>query len=427
MNLGDLYVMVSQWDTWVPHHPTIVTIIIVVLIISKSRSTSLSRKKLRREVSLAHSITSHSSLGSIQLMSRPKRDSNSRRIIADLTFPSKYSVNAFILKNAVWGKSRPHTLPTVHEFVDRFKVSGRNSYMSTVDISRAYKNFRSNPLDWPLLCAYWQNSYYCDITLPFGARASSMHMQSVANAIIDILAQNDIEARMYLDDLITLSPNKQKAIRDQRFVKELLKDLGLPEAEDKCQFPSRVVEWLGIVINSADMTLSIPAKKVKETLECVRKFRSRGRSKKKELQSVVGRLIHVAKCVSPARLFVSRLINALPGMTDDSTEVTDEIRADLDWFVDFCQDWNGVAIIPHSIPDKEIVVDASLTGIGAADGSRAYSAQICGDHQIAKNIAELEAINIAKALHSFIDHSHIKVFCDNLSSVSVMRSGKGRN
>lgn len=118
-------------------------------------------------------------------------------------------------------------------------------------------------------------------------------------------------------------------------------------------------------------------------------------------------------------------------MTGLVTAVTPEMRADLSWFVNFCSQWNGVSIIPKPNPDVEIAVDASLTGIGASDGNKAYALKVCGDHQVARNIAELEAVNIAIALHSLIDKSHIgshvRVLCDNLVSVQIKNTGKGRN
>lgn len=206
------------------------------------------------------------------LMTRPKRDSESRRVIADLSFPEQASVNGYILKNAVWGRTRSHSLPSMTEFVERVKEMGKNSYLASIDISRSYKNFRSDPLDWPLLCGYWNDAYYCDVTLPFGARASSYHTQSVANTIRDILSDNGILVRIYLDDIIILAANKRKANEDYLFVKDLLKRLGLPEAEEKSQPPARAVEWLGVLINTADMTLSIPVKKVNEMLEVVRRY-----------------------------------------------------------------------------------------------------------------------------------------------------------
>lgn len=64
--------------------------------------------------------------------------------------------------------------------------------MGTTDISRAYKNFLSCPLDWPLLAFKWGSSYYTDITMPLGARSSSCHMQRVTDAIARMLARRGL-------------------------------------------------------------------------------------------------------------------------------------------------------------------------------------------------------------------------------------------
>lgn len=365
------------------------------------------------------------------IMSRPKRDSDARRVIADLTYPEHRSINAYILKNSVWGETRAHSLPTVTTFVEEIKKMGPDSYMSVIDISRAYKNFRSDPLDWPLLCAYWEGHYYCDVTMPFGSRASSYHMQCVANAITDVLGQRGIVARMYLDDLITLAPDEKTAWDHHIEVLTLLKQLGLPVAEEKIQVPSRAVQWLGININTSDMTLSIPTEKINETLRLVNKCNKRRSMTRRDLQSVVGKLVHIAKCVAPARLFIARLLETLRGGLKKYVKVNADMRKDFQWFIMFCSGWNGIAMISNSVRSKSIVVDASMTGIGASDGSHAYAKQIARDHQLIKNITELEAMNIAVALHTFVDHSyrgaHIDLHCDNLASVQVMQTGRGQN
>lgn len=106
------------------------------------------------------------------LMSREKKGSEDRRVIVDMTFPSEVSVNSYIYKNTALGSTRDHTLPSVDDVVEHLHAMGPGSYMATTDLSRAYKNFYSCPLDWPLLGFSWNSSYYCDITMPFGARSS---------------------------------------------------------------------------------------------------------------------------------------------------------------------------------------------------------------------------------------------------------------
>ena len=113
------------------------------------------------------------------LMSRPKADSNKRRIITDLTFPNDCSVNSYIMKNSALGQVREHTLPSVANLASALKRVGEGAFLFTVDIARAYKNFYSDPLDWPLLCVRWNEAYYMDVSMPFGARASSCFVMNL--------------------------------------------------------------------------------------------------------------------------------------------------------------------------------------------------------------------------------------------------------
>lgn len=365
------------------------------------------------------------------IMSRPKRNSDSRRIISDLTYPYESSINKYILKNGVWGEERQHSLPTIDDAIGRIRDIGPGAYMCSVDIARAYKNFKSDPLDWPLLCLQWQNCYYCDISMPFGSRASSYHMQTIANALVDVLESNGIYARVYLDDLVCVAPSKEKAEKDYRFIKHLLETLGLPEADDKSQSPAPTVDWLGVHIDAPNMRVSIPKEKVDEVLAVVGKYKKKRSSTVKELQSVIGKLVHVAKCVPPARLFVSRLLDGLRNAKGRYININSCMKKDLQWFLDFCRTWNGKAMIQPENPSRKIVVDASLSGVGATDGQYAYAAQLTPIEDGARNICEIEAANVAIALHTFVTHAdrgaHIEILCDNLPSVQTLTSGKGRN
>ena len=147
------------------------------------------------------------------LMSRPKADAHSRRVITNMTFPWEVSINAYIIKNGVYGIEMDHSLPTVDNLVEELKVYKKPPYLSTLDISRAYKNFNSDPLDWPLLCFAWEQGTYCDNKVPFGSRASSYFMQTIATTIVGMLASKGINGFMYLDDLVLVSPSREKPQR----------------------------------------------------------------------------------------------------------------------------------------------------------------------------------------------------------------------
>ena len=365
------------------------------------------------------------------LMSREKGDTGKRRVITDMTFPPEKSVNAFIVKNSVYGFEYHHSLPTVETLSDRLRERGQGAFLSSIDVSRAYKNFVSDPLDWPLLCFKWGKDYFCDLSMPFGARASSFHMQSVANCITDILALYGIQSLMYLDDLIIVSPDRDAAWRDYNRARRLLRELGLPEAEEKAQPPSQRVKWLGIMVDAARITLSIPEVKVKAVLAQVDTYFHKDHITKKQLQSLLGHLIFIAKCVRPARIFVSRLLEALRSATGDRIHIDNNFRADLAWFQQFCAEWNGVGVITPSTPSKVLLVDACLTGVGGTDGQFAYGQQVAEGNDPAANITELEAANVVIALHTLLSRDdrgrHVRVRCDNQAAVAALRTGRARN
>ena len=267
--------------------------------------------------------------------------------------------------------------------------------------------------------------------MPFEARASSCFMQRIANVITRLLKDEGIVSLMCLDDIIVVASNVDLANKQFDRVRQLLAELGLSEAVDKAQHPSTCVRWLGINIDAAAMSLSIPYDKVQEALHAVRTYVRAKSINKKQLQSLIGCLVHVAKCVEPARIFISRLLEALRAFGDRHyVKVTDDMRANLQWFMEFLVPWNGLSLIPKQAPHKLIKVDACLTGVGGTDGSTAYAAQVASADDPVANITEIEAANIIVALHTFVTPEdaggHVLVQCDNLPAVQAITTGRAR-
>ena len=370
------------------------------------------------------------------IMTRPKSEIDKRRIITDLSYPKDKSVNAYIKKNCTMGNNHDHSLPTVKLVVDQIKRVGPGVTLFTIDVHRAYKNFRACPLDWPLLNVAWhhqgsQMSHYLDTSMPFGSKLSSLYFQRVANFVTRILGQEGIKGYMYLDDLIVIAPDPITAYHQFDRVRELFRYLGLPEAPGKTQPPSHKVTFLGIEIDTRSMTLSIPEKKVTQTLNELKKLTRRKTITRRQLQSVIGRIVHVAKCVAPARLFAARLLDALRGPHQLNYKVDHNIRADLAWFIQYLHQWNGVAYIPSAQVSATIYTDACMKGIGATDGKNAYAAKLAPQVTTDYHITEIEGFNVLLACDAFLGPTHraktILVRCDNKPAVQVFATGRGHN
>ena len=93
------------------------------------------------------------------------------------------------------------------------------------------------------------------------------------------------------------------------------------------------------------MTIEMPEEKILETQKEIRKLSGNDTISKKKLQSVIGRVQHLGKCIPPARLFISRLLLALRGIGSEDIPITVDIQRDFEWLLSFLKTWNGRAMI----------------------------------------------------------------------------------
>lgn len=85
-------------------------------------------------------------------MTRPKKGSQTRRVIVDLSFPQGAPVNTAIDTTAYLGKDIFYTLPTITDLIAKLQVEGQGALIWKADLARAYRQLRADPVDAPLLC-----------------------------------------------------------------------------------------------------------------------------------------------------------------------------------------------------------------------------------------------------------------------------------
>ena len=111
----------------------------------------------------------------------------------------------------------------------------------------------------------------------------------------------------YIDDYGIISP---KATAQHHFdtLASILSQLGLPSNQDKQTPPCRALTCLGIKIDLDDNTLSVdPDKLASICSQCQAVANSRDLTKR-AFQSLLGKLLHIHKCVIPARVFINRML-----------------------------------------------------------------------------------------------------------------------
>ena len=365
------------------------------------------------------------------LMTRPKSDSNDRRIIVDLSYPDG-GVNAYIPKHEINGITAAHSLPTVREAVDLVREMGiLTAHLASVDISRAYRNFRTCPGDWPLLIIQHEGQYFLDVAMPFGSRKSSYYMQSVSNFVSRALSALNVTVLIYLDDILVIGHTKAETQNAYDTVLSLLQELGLPVASHKLCPPCRNLVWLGISVDLDNNCLSIPEKKLEEMRSIILNIKDKSYLTVKQMQSLIGIINHLGKTVPPARLFMSRLLESLRAAQGNHICVTPEIRADIRWFELYLKDFNGKAIIPDIIPSIILEADACLTGMGGHDGRAYYTMRVTERMAAAHSISRLECLNVLLAARTLLGPRDaaqtVLVRCDNQATIFTYQYGRAKD
>ena len=368
------------------------------------------------------------------LMSRPKKNSEHRRIIMDFSFPIGSSVNSSIPKDTYLGTPYKLHYPTVDDYV-RLILHNGVGCLYKVDLARAFCMIPADPLDYPLLGISWNDKIYINTAIGFGLRTGSMICQRVMDAIGYIMGQRyGAKILQYVDDCVGVERNDATAMEAYTNLRRVISSLGLQEASDKLCPPSTCMEFIGITFDTVTSTISIPANKIAEIMALVRTWQGRSCATKHQLQSLLGKLHHVSKCVKPARLFVSRMLDTLRSAPDRGRVALNDFQRDLQWFANFLPTYNGRNIMQYvglSTMDLILEVDACLTGIGGIFHNEFYFTPIPADIPLCQyHITHLEFLNILIALkllkRLFTGH-HVCVRCDNMACVYVLNTGRSRD
>ena len=267
-------------------------------------------------------------------MSRDKPDSENRRIIIDLSWPSEASVNHFSKANTYLSTVYKLQYPTVENITETLLRLGSEAVIYKIDLSRAFRQLRIDPYDYNLLALKWGSHYFADTFCPFRHRSGSMMCSHLSDFFRYIMFKQSYIVYIYVDDILGLGIELQ-AHEAFRYLLGILKDLGFPISQSKLVAPTTRCNCLGIIVDTKERTLSIPHQKLKEILaKCERTIRCTVITVR-DLQSVIGSLMFIYKCVQPSRFFVNRLLNTLRSANTPNIQVNADVRKDISWFIKF--------------------------------------------------------------------------------------------
>lgn len=244
--------------------------------------------------------------------------------------------------------------------------------MASIDLKDCFWALPVHERDQRYLAFRWRGKKYTFNCLPFGLSLSPMFITKLYRHVVEHLQSKGHRVIMYIDDMLILADTKEKCRASALAARALLEDLGAIISEDKSSFtPTQRATYLGFELDSKDMKIWVPAKKMANLRKSIKQFIREPKASARQAASVLGKLTSMADALFPVRLrttalhdFKLRALGASGKDWDQAHSLPATVVADLKWWLDNLFSLNGRPIHPPKT-DIKAATDASDFGWGA--------------------------------------------------------------
>ena len=367
------------------------------------------------------------------LNSVPKSESEERRVIVDLSWPHGHAVNNGISKDKYLSEPIDLRYASVEDVCNMVLSIGAGALIYKRDLKQAYRQIPVDPRDYQYLGYKWGDMMFFDTVLAMGQRNAAMACSRTTRAVMHLHNKVGFHGTSYLDDLIGVSPPSEGQVAFES-LGVLLDELGLVENHKKACSPSSVQTVLGVQIDTVALTIGVTPERIVELLELFQTWENKRKASKHDLQSLIGKLCFVTKCVRQSRTFLNRMLDTLRSCKPGSTELSVSFRKDIAWWKKFMEKFNGVWFIPSTIwsePDVYLSTDSCLRGCGGIAHNEYFHSSY--PEFILKQdlpIHQLELLAVLVGVRLWGKRyagQKVQIYCDNESAVTVINSSRTKD
>ena len=170
---------------------------------------------------------------------------------------------------------------------------------------------------------------------------------------------------VYLDDFLIIEESYEQCVAAQQTLISLLIGLGFRISWHKVLGPSRVLPFLGILIDTNKCSLSLEESKLVKLEEKLLFFYSKKRASKRQLQQLAGLLNWACQAVRGGRYFLRRILDSIRHLKHGShkCKLSKAFKLDVEWWLAFLRSFNG-SVYYRECAKYVVHTDACLQGAG---------------------------------------------------------------
>ena len=303
-------------------------------------------------------------------------------------------------------------------------------FMSKIDIKDAYYSIPIEPNDTKFLKFTFMGVLYEFLALPNGYKEGPRRFTKLLKPALASLRENRVCLAAYIDDIIVISSTFNKGINDVLNTSVTFDNLGFTLNIDKSVFtPCQTIEFLGFVINSIDMTVSLtPTKKASLKSLCEELLNTPSPSIRR-LATLIGKIASSFVGVPLGKLYFRHLertktfaLKASKGNFDKPCSLDLYAMFEINWWFNNIE--SSWAPIIRENPSSSISTDASNSGWGAVfEGVKTGGAFDETEKSLHINILEAKAVLFGlKSLCSDLSNTHILILTDNTATKGAINN-----
>jgi hypothetical protein len=382
-------------------------------------------------------------LGVVEKSSTP----GSFRIVQDFSFSRDHHTTPS-LNDQIDTEDFPCMWGTFDDVVRALANAPENTQAATFDVESAYRQIPIHPSDWPHIVFMWDNRFYIDKRVPFGAASSNGLFARCGDSAMTMYELRGFGIVIkWVDDFLFIQ-YPATGLRDTAlpplFSEQAIYDygasLGLPWKRSKTMPFALRFRYLGFDWDIPARKVYIPDAKRDKYLSRAGSWADASKVSLKETEQLVGSLVHCTMVIPDGKPHLTGLIKFLAAFS--ASNLPPYLRrspshlasSDVSW-------WKNRLSVPHeglSIanppPNAGITVftDASMHGLGVIVDHEFLAWPLqpnwnTGD----RNIGWAEAIAVEMAIHWLIKagwrDASVTINCDNQGVVYAWQAGRSRN
>ena len=232
----------------------------------------------------------------------------------------------------------------------------KGDWLVKLDLKDAYLLVPILPNHQKFLRFRWKRRHFQFRCLPFGLSSAPRVFTKIMKVVVAYLRERGIRLIIYLDDILIMCHSLIEAQQHRDLVIRLLESLGfIVNLEKSVLNPSQIMEYLGMVVNSINMSLSLPDLKVSYiTTLCQVLFKPK--VSLREIFSLLGNLSWAIPSIPFAQMHYRDIQNCHIRQLHWANKnfqkeivLSEDARKDLSWWILNLKSVNGKSFFPDAL------------------------------------------------------------------------------